>query len=161
MRLNLGCNDDVREGYRNVDVCEPCDEVADLSKPWPWLTSSVHEILANDVLEHLPSKIHSMNEAHRVLKPGGNLILAVPCVYLADGRVNPGAFADPTHKSFWTLDDRYYFGTEWNDAANERGRFGKQYGITALFKFVKWGLGEYGAPNERRSKITGILEAVK
>lgn len=161
MRLNLGCNDDVREGYRNVDVCEPCDEVADLSKPWPWLTSSVDEILANDVFEHLPDKVHTMNEAHRVLCNGGLLILAVPCVHLTDGRVNVGAFADPTHKSLWTLDDRYYWGEDWNNPLDERGRFERQYKITALFKIVKWGLGEYGAPNERRSKITGILEAVK
>ena len=161
LRLNLGCNDDLRHGYTNVDVCEPCDFVADLSKPWPWVNSSVGEILANDVLEHLPSKIHTMNEAHRVLYPGGLLILAVPCVYLADGRVNPGAFADPTHKSLWTLDDRYYWGEEWNNPQGERGRFGKQYGITALFKIIKWGLAEYGLPHERRSKISGILEAVK
>jgi len=102
-----------------------------------------------------------MNEAWRVLKPGGILDLAVPCVALADGSVNPGAFADPTHVSFWTLDDRYYFCEPWNNPAGERGRLGPAYGITALFRQKHWGLHEYGSDKERRSKVHAILEAVK
>lgn len=161
VRLHLGCSDDHKPGYLNVDQCPPADEIADLRKPWPWADSSVAEILAHDVFEHLPSKIHTLNEAHRVLRPGGTLDLWVPCVYLSDGRVNPGAFADPTHTSFWTMDDRYYFCEAWNNSQGERGRLGPAYGITALFRPLKWELYEYGSGVERRSKVRAILEAVK
>lgn len=161
MKLNLGCSDDHWPGYVNVDVAQPADVIADLREPWPWGDSAVEDIYAHDVLEHLPCKIHAMNEAWRVLRPGGLLDLAVPCVMLADGRVNPGAFADPTHRSFWTMDDRYYFCEEWNHSGGERGRFGFAYGIKALFRPRRWDLVEYGQGHERRSKIVALLEAVK
>jgi len=161
MRLNLGCSDDHRDGYVNVDQAPPADQIVNLRKRWPWADSSVDEILAHDVFEHLKSKVRTMNECWRVLKPGGVLDLAVPCVMLADGRVNPGAFSDPTHKSFWTMDDRYYFCEEWNNPQGERGRLGPAYRINALFRPRKWELFEYGAGAERRSKVRAILEAVK
>ncbi len=168
MRLNLGCSDDRRAGFVGVDrVAGPgVDQVVDLNQCWPWEDSSVDEIYAHDVFEHLTGrwavsgKVWAMCEAYRVLKPGGILDLAVPSVCLADGRVNPGAFADPTHVSFWTLDDRYYFGEEWNNPLGERGRLGPAYGITALFR-GEWRLVEYGQGAEKRAKVMARLEAVK
>lgn len=189
MKLNLGCSDDHKPGYVNVDVAPPADQVADLRFRWPWPDSSVEEIFAHDVFEHLyqksrylispvealtrsvtppvgyvrevAPKVWAMNEAHRVLKPGGLLDLWVPCMHLSDGRINPGAFADPTHCSYWTMDDQYYFFEQWNNPQGERGRLGPAYGITALFLPRKWELFEYGAGHERRSKIRALLEAVK
>lgn len=161
MKLNLGCSDDHKPGYVNVDCAPPADQIVNLAQRWPWPDSSIDEIFARDVFEHLPSKIETLNEAHRVLKPGGLLDLWVPCVMLSDGRVNPGAFADPTHRTFWTMDDRYYFCEEWNTPQDERGRFGKAYGITALFRIKEWKLVEYGQRESRRSKIQALLEAVK
>lgn len=160
MKLNLGCNDAHKMGFVNVDVAPPADLIADLRTPWPWEDSSVDEICAHDVFEHL-NQIWVMNEAHRVLKAGGCLDLAVPAVALADGRLNPGAFCDPTHISWWSLDAIYYFDERWNNPQGERGRLGPAYGIKALFRTHKWELVEYGAPHERRSKIVALLEAVK
>ena len=180
MKLNLGCSDDHHPGYVNVDCAPPADLIVDLAggpvprmtfsgvmglvhypEPWPWEDSAVEEIRAYDVLEHLADKIRTLNEAWRVLEPGGLLDFAVPCVYLSDGRVNPGAFADPTHKSFWTYDDQYYFGEPWNNPREERGRFGEAYGIRALFKIEDWRLVDYGRGREQRSKLYGKWRAVK
>ena len=159
MKLHLGCNDCILHGYLNVDIAPPVDLIVD-------------EILANDVFEHLADKIRTLNECWRVLKPGGRLRFQVPCVYndvqvrrsqFVDEtirEINPGAFADPTHRSFWTLDDRYYFGEEWNNPQGERGRLGPAYGIKALFR-GKWQHVHYGTGAERRSKIVAELEAVK
>lgn len=161
LRLNLGCSDYHLPGYVNVDIAPPADVVADLRERWPWGDSEVQEIVAFDVFEHLPSIIHTLNEAHRVLAAGGRLHFKVPAVALADGRVNPGAFCDPTHRSFWHQDVRYYFCEQWNNPQGERGRLGAAYGITALFRERQWGLVEYGQGAEKRSKIDAILEAVK
>ncbi len=199
-------------------------EQADLNEPWPWETSSVDEILALEVFEHVldcqhvgamicdvcygsadskPARrrgrcsgcaicgcmpcmctlrnfygqIHVMNEAHRVLKPGGILGFTVPAVSLAGGLVNVGAFADPTHRSFWTWDDCFYFGAQWNTPDMERGRLGPGTGTTALFSFPPMeDRGAHGWRVERgysgglvwqleeangRAKLRARIEAVK
>jgi hypothetical protein len=148
LRLNLGCSDSHLKGYVNVDLCEPCDLQADLDRPWPWPDSSVQEIKAWDIFEHLPSKLHTMNEAWRVLKPGGQLDLLVPTT---DGR---GAFQDPTHTSFWTPNDLFYF----CDRYGEWRRFRVSYGITAHFRLISQTHEE--CPN-RVWKLRAILEAIK
>jgi hypothetical protein len=126
VRLNLGCCDKHLDGFCNVDRMPPADVIADLTQPWPWDTDSVSEIVADDIFEHLPSKIHSMNEACRVLKPGGLLKLRVPTT---DGR---GAFQDPTHCSYWTPHDLLYYVS----GCPERERFAGHYGISACFAIV-------------------------
>src|ERR1035437_10113211 len=62
LKLNLGCSDAHLKGWTNVDLCAPADQIADLSKPWPWNDSSVDAIKAWDVFEHCPSKLLTMNE---------------------------------------------------------------------------------------------------
>jgi len=103
LRLNLGCADDRRVGYVDVDIVEPCDLVADLNERWPWPDNSVREIIAFDVIEHLRSPIHTMNEAWRVLRPGGIFRIKVPTT---DGR---GAWQDPGHVSFWNRNSFFYY----------------------------------------------------
>jgi predicted SAM-dependent methyltransferase len=126
VRLNLGCSDRLEPGFENVDICQPCDRVVDLRGAWPWETGSVSEIRAWDIIEHLPDRIHTMNEAFRVLKPGGRLDIIVPTT---DGR---GAFQDPTHVSFWNRNSFFYF-----EAGNPHlTRFEKAYGMRCAFRIV-------------------------
>src|SRR5262245_37442882 len=81
-RLNLGCGYDHRPGYLNVDNLarhEPdvLADVRDLSAlPSDWFA----EILAHDVLEHLPraDTAPALREWTRVLRKGGTLSLRVP-----------------------------------------------------------------------------------
>jgi len=144
MKLNLGCSDKHLPGYVNVDICEPADRLSDLSAT-PWRLyypsaeplsspnyvgtideSSVDEIVAHDIIEHLPNKIATMNEIWRVLKPGAFADIIVPTT---DGR---GAFQDPTHISWWNRNSFYYY--THGDAHRER--FGKAYGVEARFNVV-------------------------
>lgn len=128
MRLNLGCCDAILPGYVNVDVVDGpgVDLVADLSKPWPWLDGTIERVRAHDVIEHLPDKIHTMNELWRVLEPGGIAEVAVPTT---DGT---GAFQDPTHVSFWNRRSFLYY-----EAGNiYRDRFARSYGVRAAFRVV-------------------------
>lgn len=114
---------------------------------WPWADSSVDEIVAHDVFEHIQNEdfkgsagiIYCLNEAHRILKPGGILDMKVPCIdFTPEGAMigAMGVFCDPTHCQVWTRDTRYYFEEHWNHPRGERGRLGPGMGITAVFKTI-------------------------
>jgi len=75
----------------------------DLNRRWPLEDSSVGLILAEDVLQQLSDPVHVMNEAHRVLAPGGFLLVRVPST---DGR---GAFQNPRNVSFWNEHSFWYY----------------------------------------------------
>jgi len=121
-RVNLGCSTRHIDGYINVDRVPPADLVADLSETWPWPTSALDEVRAFDVIEHLTDKIHTMNEAWRVLKPGGLLHIFVPTT---DGR---GAWQDPTHTSFWNRNSFWYY-----EDGNAHRELAESYGVLARF----------------------------
>jgi SAM-dependent methyltransferase len=127
MRLNLGCCDTKFHGFLGVDVCGPADIIADLRESWPWPDSSVEEVIARDVFEHLPDKRHTMNELWRVLKPGGKATLQIPHATLGDG-----GHCDPTHVSYWTTSDFEYYTP--GIAERERFRNSAYYGVKADFR---------------------------
>lgn len=89
-------------GFETYDR-QNADIVGNLDDDWLLADASVGLLRAHDVVEHLRDPIHTMNEAYRVLAPGGVLDILVPST---DGR---GAWCDPTHVSFWNIRSfRYY-----------------------------------------------------
>jgi len=131
VKLNLGSLDRYMEGFISVDICEPADVVCDLRGPWfPDSDSSVDEVFAADVFEHLPDKIHTMNELWRVLKPNGIAKIQVPHASEGDG-----GHCDPTHKSYWTTSDFEYFCTGFAERERFRGK-GEYARINAEFAVV-------------------------
>lgn len=129
MKLNLGAGNRTLPGYLSVDIAPPADVIVDLSKyPWPWPDSSISEVFAHEVLEHLPSKRDSMNELWRILVPGGLADIWVPTIR------GVGACCDPTHLTFWSAGDfEYYQKGNW---ARERFRSSEYYGVKADFEIV-------------------------
>jgi len=152
LKLNLGACDRVMEGFVSVDIVEPADVIADLSKPWPWDDSTVEEVQAHDVIEHIEDRIHFMNELHRVLIPGGRATIITP-----NAARGAGYFQDPTHKSPWCMNSFQYF--QANSFAWRR--LARHYGITARFKVLALAESKYEDVAEDVWKITAILEAVK
>lgn len=162
MKANFGCNDDLRPGFLNVDICPPCDQIVDLTvAPWPWPDSYFTEIVCRDVLEHLPNKRQSMNELWRVLRPGGIVRIQVPHATEGDG-----GHCDPTHTSYWTTSDFEYYAPGIPE--RERFRNSEYYGVKADFKVVN--LTPAGTiPTQRFARrfggyvveIQAVLEAVK
>ena len=148
MNLNLGCSDRHLPGYVNVDIVPPADELADLRQRWPWPDSSIAEIKAFDIIEHLPDKIHTMNELWRVLAPGGTVEIEVPTT---EGR---GADQDPQHCSYWNRNSFFYY-TAGNP---HRERFGTAYGVQARFRVLSQRTARL--PDEV-VKLTIVLAAVK
>lgn len=162
LKLNLGACDRNFAGYLSVDIVPPADIIMDLSKPWTELAdSSVDEILAYDVFEHLPDKHQTMNELWRVLKPGGRASIQVP--HATDG---DGGHCDPTHCSYWTGSDFEYYIPGVPE--RERFRSSSYYGVKADFRVVNltW---DGKIPTTRHERLLGghvvemhvVLEAVK
>ncbi len=134
LKVDLGTTDDPPDGYDCYVDIVPNEKVpvgkflqADLTKAWPWKDSSVDIFRANDIIEHLPDKIFTLNEIWRTLKPGGIAYISVPTT---DGI---GAWSDPTHVSFWNRGtfDHAIQGTPESD------RFARSYGIKARFQVVR------------------------
>lgn len=83
-RLNLGCGWDLRDGYLNVDLHDfhNPDLVADVTQLEMLPADHYQEILAQDVLEHLPrqSTVEVLRGWSRLLRLGGRIHLRVPSV---------------------------------------------------------------------------------
>lgn len=61
--------------------------VANLDNPLPLDSAQYDWILCLDVLEHLLSPDTALHEAHRLLKPGGRLLVNVPNHFTLSGRL--------------------------------------------------------------------------
>lgn len=121
-RLNLGSGKDWREDCLNIDINDYWrpDAVLDISQPLPetleLLTERFgpvsidsgwfDEILANDVLEHIPNLTAAMTVALRLLRPGGIFNIHVPY------DLSYGAWQDPTHVRAFNERSWLYY-TEW------------------------------------------------
>jgi hypothetical protein len=151
-KLNLGCADILLPGFTNVDVGPPADAIVDLSLPWPWETSSVTEVIAHDIIEHIADRIHFMNELHRVMGAGARVEIITP-----NASRGAGYWQDPTHKSGWCLNSFQYY-EAGSFAVN---RLAGLYGITARFKILEIGETAYQDAYEEVWKIRVVLECIK
>ncbi|CAN5118312.1 hypothetical protein BH11PSE2_BH11PSE2_18210 [soil metagenome] len=122
-KLNIGSGKDFRPDYLNVDVTDywSPDIVADVSagfpSPEPYATrrfgeivlepASFDEIIAIDVLEHVPDLVATMTNCLALLRLGGVFNILVP------HDLSFGAWQDPTHiRAFNERSWLYY--TDWS-----------------------------------------------
>ena len=79
IKLHLGCGEDYKEGWVNVDRYSKSDIKHDLNNyPYPFEDNSVDYILAEHIVEHLDDTLDFFTEAYRILKKGGRLRVQVP-----------------------------------------------------------------------------------
>ena len=117
-----------KEGYTVVDIRDTANIVCDLNQTWPIPDNSVGVLRAFHIVEHLKDPIHTMNEAYRVLAPGGFMFVDVPST---DGR---GAFQDPTHCSWWNENSfRYY--TDRKYAAYIQPQYQGRFQTSTLYTY--------------------------
>jgi len=103
IKLNLGCGENHKDGYINVDKFGSPDVRCDLEQvPWPWEDSSVTEILLDHVLEHLGQEtevyLNIIKEIYRICKDQATVHINVPHPR-HDSFLN-----DPTHVRIVTPD---------------------------------------------------------
>lgn len=108
-KLNLGCGRDIRSGFVNLDQTPlpGVDVVHDLGRlPLPFGDGAFDEILCQDILEHLHDYVPLLGELHRILAPGGRLVMRVPHFTSRDN------FVDPTHRRLFSVDTFGFFAAE-------------------------------------------------
>lgn len=147
--LNLGCGQKPIEGAVNHDRIKHHDYVDvahDLNDlPWPWENNSFDKIAAIAVLEHLDiDLVTSLNECHRLLRPGGQLVIKLP-LWNADR-----AHDDPTHRWYYTVRALDQFCPE-----TQRGR---DY---AFYTPHKWRYVKRPRPNNSRTSFFATLEKLE
>ncbi len=107
-QLNLGCGQFPKAGFLNVDV-DPrarADRFMDLEQlPYDLPSGHFRRIEADHVLEHLSQPLEVMRELHRLLAPGGTIVLRVP--HFSRG------FTHWDHKRGFDHTFAYYFRPDW------------------------------------------------
>jgi SAM-dependent methyltransferase len=109
MKVNFGSGKNYLKGYVNVDInpmWKP-DIICDVSKAIPIGTENkCQEIIAHDVLEHIPDLVSAMTNCLDMLVEGGIMDISVP-YYLS-----LGAWQDPTHVRAFNENSWLYY-TDW------------------------------------------------
>ena len=121
MRLNLGCGNDIRpkgEGWINVDIrrLEGVDEVADVRDLSIFRDGCAEEILANDLLEHIPPADipRTLKEWRRVLQPDGKINIRIPDIKRIARRFLAGSITeDKAMLLIYGDQSPEWGGTEW------------------------------------------------
>jgi hypothetical protein len=115
------------------------DLVHDLREPLPFEDGSVHKVLADNILEHLPVpfNIQLINEISRVLVSGGTAEIIVP-----HAQKGQGAFQDMSHCSYYVPRCALY----WASPEHGGTVYGKLAGFTSDLITEK--IEEYGNTNE-------------
>ena len=97
--LDFGCKKNKIKGAIGVDI-DPnssADKIHDLEKfPYPFPDNSADLIFAKHILEHLQNPRVLVQEAFRILKPGGKLIMEVP------HRTSYVAYSDLEHNRYFS-----------------------------------------------------------
>lgn len=119
-KLNLGCGRRRLDDAINLDIVSDTqpDVIHDLNiRPWPFDADRFAEIHAYDVIEHLHDVVATMEEVHRVARPGGVVHITLPHFSSAN------AYTDPTHRHQFSWYSFHYFTGEHQFAFYSRCRF--------------------------------------
>jgi predicted SAM-dependent methyltransferase len=104
--LDIGCGCQKVPGAIGIDISpdSQADVIHDLNVfPYPFDNDEFDQIYCIDVLEHLQDVIHTMEEIHRIAKPGARVFIRVPHF------TSMHAYGDPTHQHFFNTQSFDYF----------------------------------------------------
>ncbi|MDD5190865.1 MAG: methyltransferase domain-containing protein [Dehalococcoidales bacterium] len=104
-QLNLGCGDDIKKGWTNLDIASlpGVDIVHNIENlPLPFGDEEFDYILCKDILEHV-DYIPILKDIHRILKMTGIVEIQVPHF------TSMYSFGDPTHKKYFSATTFQFF----------------------------------------------------
>ena len=107
--LDVGCGIKKAPGAIGVDrnPASAADVLCDLDRfPYPFADSSFDGLRAIHVIEHVSDVMRSMEEFHRLVRPGGRVLLVTP--HYTDF----SSFCDPTHRWHLNSFSFRYFGED-------------------------------------------------
>ena len=134
--LDVGCGINKKPGSIGIDrnPSSRADVLADLDRfPYPFRDSSFDALQAVHVLEHVSDVLRSMEEFHRVVKPGGEILVVTP--HYTDF----SSFCDPTHR--WHLNSfslRYFGPNHGGFGYYSAARFAENSVRVKLLALWKW-----------------------
>lgn len=98
------------KGFKSLDMHD-ADIICDVTKSIPVEDNSVGCFRAQDFLEHIPipEVPKLMNQLYQKLAPGGWIISGTPAVCDNEGRAGRGSYQDPTHVSYWSSNNFWYY----------------------------------------------------
>lgn len=130
----MGCGTDIRSDYVNLDVAQlpGVDVVHDLTiYPWPFDTDTFEEIELINVLEHLADTVKTIEELHRIARPGAKIIIRVPFWN------SPDMFADPTHKRFFSEKTLRFFDPKFPECKSRPYYSSARFEICSTYAYVR------------------------
>src|SRR5437764_5330029 len=105
--LDVGCGINKYPGAIGIDRnrATKADVLCDLDRiPYPFADNSFDQLRAIHVIEHVSDVIRSMEEFHRLVRPGGRIRIETP--HYTDF----SSFCDPTHRWHLNTFSFRYFG---------------------------------------------------
>ena len=122
LRKYVGGSRDVVIGLDRVKT-PAADVVFDIDsrRPLPFPPDSFDLVYANHVFEHIADVMFLLEEAHRILKPGGKLVINTPHFSSSD------FYIDPTHK--------HPFASQSFDYFDPSTHLGSSFGFYSKAKF--------------------------
>src|SRR5579863_3567563 len=107
--LDVGCGINKKPGAIGLDrnPSSRADVLADLDRfPYPFRDSAFDGLQAIHVIEHVSDVIRAMEEFHRIVRPGGEVLIVTP--HYTDF----SSFCDPTHRWHLNSFSLRYFGED-------------------------------------------------
>jgi SAM-dependent methyltransferase len=107
--LDVGCGIKKAPGALGIDrnPASAADVLCDLDRlPYPFADDSFDRLEATHVIEHVSDVIRTMEEFHRLVKPGGRVRVVTP--HYTDF----SSFCDPTHRWHLNSFSFRYFGQD-------------------------------------------------
>ena len=105
--LDVGCGINKLANAIGIDrnFFSRADVIADINHlPYPFSDNSFDHIHCSHVIEHVEDVIGTMEEFHRIVRPGGTVYIVTP--HYTDF----SSFTDPTHRSHLSSYSFRYFG---------------------------------------------------
>ncbi len=134
--LDVGCGINKRPGAIGIDrnPASRADVLCDLNRtPYPFRDSSFDRVLAIHVIEHVDDVIATMEEFHRLGRPGGTVRIETP--HYTDF----SSFCDPTHRSHLNSFSFRYFGPDHGGFGYySKARFREISVHVKLLAFWRW-----------------------